>query len=168
MAPHARRNARRASTDAEPRILPLSSGRPHSVRALVEAAVARHAATNAGVRVSLDAGAGAEIDADPAVIRDLLEPLVAAAFANAGAEAAGTTDGPCLHEVDVMVVGTADAIEVEIADSGPDQPAAARLTTTVRELAARCAADVSHARCASGGTAVTVRFPRLGARRQAA
>lgn len=168
MAAHAGRDARRSAVDPEPRILPLSSARPHSVRALVEAAVGRQAAAHASVRVSLDAGMGAEIETDPAVIRDLLEPLVAAAFANAAAGPEQATDGPSLHEVDVAVVGTADAIEVEIADSGPDQPATDRIPATVRELAARCGAELTLTRCASGGAAVTVRFPRLGARRQAA
>ncbi|MBU6310165.1 MAG: hypothetical protein KJS77_10510 [Planctomycetes bacterium] len=167
MTPHAGREAHRSTIDAEPRILPLIAVRPNSVRAIIEPLVGRQSAAHAAVRVSLDGGEGHEIDVDPAAVRDLLEPLVAAAFANAAGPAA-ETDGPPLHEVDVAVVATADGLEVEIADSGPDQPVAIRVPSHLRDVAARCGAEVTVATCAAGGTAVTVRFPRRGARRQAA
>jgi hypothetical protein len=167
MTLHAGREAHRSTIDAEPRILPLTAVRPNSVRAIVDPLVGRQLAAHAAVRVSLDGGEGHEIDADPAVVRDLLEPLVATAFANAAGPAA-ETDGPALREVDVAVVATADGLEVEIADSGPDQPFGARVPPHVRDAAARCGAEVTVSACAAGGTAVTVRFPRRGARRQAA
>lgn len=167
MTLHAGRDAHRSSIDVEPRILPLVAARPNSLRTVVDALVGRQSAAHAAVRVGLDGGEGHEIDADPAVVRDLLEPLVAAAFANA-AGPTGTSDGPSLREVDVAVVATTDAVEVEIADSGPDQPGAARIPQDVRDAAARCGAELTVSPCATGGTAVTVRFPRRGARRQAA
>ena len=167
MTLHAGRDAHRSSIDVEPRILPLVAARPNSLRTVVDALVGRQSAAHAAVRVGLDGGEGHEIDADPAVVRDLLEPLVAAAFANA-AGPTGTSDGPSLREVDVAVVATTDAVEVEIADSGPDQPGTARIPQDVRDAAARCGAELTVSHCATGGTAVTVRFPRRGARRQAA
>lgn len=167
MTSPAGREPQRSPIDPEPRILPLAASRQASVRAVLESLVRRHAAAHAGVQVSLDGGEGHECDADPAAVRELLEPLVAAAFASA-AHPARETDGPCLHEVDVVVVATADGLELEIADSGPDEPFAARLPSHVRDVAARCGAELRVSPCAAGGTAVTVRFPRRGARRQAA
>ena len=168
MTLHAGREPDRPTIDAEPRILPLAAVRPNSVRAIVDHLVERESAVHAAVRVSLDGGGeGQEIDVDSTVVRDLLEPLVAAASANAAGPAA-ETDGPALREVDVAVVATADGLEVEIADSGPDQPFGARVPPHVRDAAARCGAEVTLSPCAAGGTAVTVRLPRRGARRQAA
>jgi len=167
MTPHAGREPDRSTIDAEPRILPLTAVRPNSVRAIVDPLLGRQSAAHAEVRVSLEGGEGHEFDVEPAMARDLLEPLVAAAFANAAGPAA-ETDGPALREVDVAVVATADSLEVEIADSGPDQPLGARIPPHVRDVAARCGAQVTVSPCAAGGTAVTVRFPRRGARRQAA
>lgn len=167
MTSPAGREPQRSPIDPEPRILPLAASRAASVRAVVDPLVRRHAAAHAGVHVSLDGADGHEFDADPAVVRELLEPLVAAAFASA-ARPARASDGPCLHEVDVVVVATVDGLELEIADSGPDEPFAARLPAHVRDVAARCGAELRVTACAAGGTAVTVRFPRRGARRQAA
>lgn len=167
MTLHAGRDGQRSTSHVEPRILPLVAARPNSLRTVVDALVGRESAAHVAVRVALDGGEGHEIDADPAVVRDLLEPLVAAAFANA-AGPAGESDGPALREVDVAVVATGDAVEVEIADSGPDQPFATRISPLVRDAAARCGAELTVSRCAVGGMAVTVRFPRRGARRQAA
>lgn len=167
MTSHADRDGQRSTSHMEPRILPLAAARPNSLRTVVDALVGRESAAHAAVRVALDGGEGHEIDVDPAVVRDLLEPLVAAAFASAAGPAAAS-DGPALHEVDVAVVATGDAVEVEIADSGPDQPFATRISPLVRDAAARCGAELTVSRCAAGGTAVTVRFPRRGARRQAA
>jgi hypothetical protein len=167
MTSPAGREPQRSPIDPEPRILPLAASRAASVRAVVDPLVRRHAAAHVGVHVSLDAGEGHEFDADPVAVRELLEPLVAAAFASA-ARPARETDGPCLHEVDVVVVATADGLEVEIADSGPDEPFAARLPAHVRDVAARCGAELRMSPCAAGGTAVTIRFPRRSVRRQAA
>lgn len=162
------RDVRSPAHDAEPRILPLSVARPRGLRPLVEAIVRRHAVVHADVRVSLEFVEVHEFDVDPPAIRALLEPLVAAAFASASAGPAGATDGPRLHEVDVAVVAADGFVDVEIADSGADQPAAERIPAEVRDAAARCGVDLMLAACAAGGMAVTVRFPRRGGRRQAA
>ena len=167
MTSSAGREPQRSPIEPELRILPLASSRAASVRAVVESLVRRHAAAHAGVHVSLDGGEGHDFDTDPATVRELLEPLVAAAFASA-ARPPRETDGPRLHEVDVVVVATADGLELEIADSGPDEPFAVRLPAHVRDVAARCGAELRMSPCAAGGTAVTVRFPRRGAHRQAA
>lgn len=161
------REPQRSPIDPEPRILPLAASRAASVRAVLDPLVRRHAAAHAGVHVSFAGGDGHEFDADPAAVRELLEPLVAAAFASAACPTR-ESDGPCLHEVDVVVVATPDGLELEIADSGPDEPFAARLPAHLRDVAARCGAELRMSPCAAGGTAVTVRFPRRGARRQAA
>ena len=92
MTLHAGREPDRPTIDAEPRILPLAAVRPNSVRAIVDHLVERESAVHAAVRVSLDGGGeGQEIDVDSTVVRDLLEPLVAAAFANAAATSRSRT-----------------------------------------------------------------------------
>ncbi|MFM7206627.1 MAG: hypothetical protein ACKO4T_08170 [Planctomycetaceae bacterium] len=159
--------ARHSASDAGPRILPLIGSRPGSLRDVVESLVIRAAAAHAEVRVTLDAAAGNDYEADAAAVRGLLEPLVAAAFHRASGPLA-ETDGPALREVDVAVVATADALEVEVADSGADRSPTEGVPPAVRDLAARCGAQVSATSCAAGGLAVTVRFPRREARRQAA
>lgn len=163
------RQLHRADPDsAEPRILPLPTA-GIALHGLLEEAVsaarARHA--DAGnVRVAIDAAPGTRVPGDAGALRGLVDRLVADAVAAAAVRSGG--DGPPLHEVVITVVETVDAIEVEIADSGPCMPVDDRCPAALRELAARCGCRLHAAGCPEGGTAVTVRLPRRDARRQAA
>jgi len=152
---------------SEPRILPMPTAGV-AVRALLEEAVAAAVArAPAGVAVSVDAPSTARISADPGGLRGLLDRLVTAAVAAAAAPRP-RGDGPPLREVVITVVEMADAVELEIADSGPAASADERCPPTLRELAVRCGCGLHVAACPEGGTAVTVRLPRREARRQAA
>lgn len=152
---------------AEPRILPMPTA-GIAVRALLDDAVAAAVArAPAGVAVSIDAPSAARIAADPGILRGLLDRLVTAAVAAAAAPLP-RGDGPPLREVVITVVEMADAVELEIADSGPVAAADERCPQPLRELAARCGCGLHVAACPEGGTAVTVRLPRREARRQAA
>lgn len=161
-----------STTTTGPLILQMAAGRQASGRgsvapiltAILERQLAAHGPV---VHVTCDVPPGHDVDVDPTLVRDLLEPIVAAAFA-AATGPHDASDGPPLREVDVTVVSTADALEIEIADSGADRPAAACVPVGVADLAFRCGAELKATPCAAGGTAVTVRFPRRFARRQAA
>lgn len=162
----------RSTTATEPTILRLAQGRHSgsrgSVAPILGAILERQqAAHGPGIRITFDTSGGHDLDADPTLVRDLLEPIVAAAFA-AATGPHDASDGPSLREVDITVVSTAESLEVEIADSGAARPAADRMPEGIADLAFRCGAEIAAASCAAGGTAVTVRFPRRIARRQAA
>jgi signal transduction histidine kinase len=150
---------------AEPRILPLPTA-GIAVRDLLDEAVAAAVArAPAGVAVTVDTPSGARIAAEPGGLRGLLDRLVTAAVA---AAPRSRGDGPPLREVVITVVETAEAVEFEIADSGPTTPADERCPAVMRDLAARCGCGLHVATCPEGGMAVTVRLPRREARRQAA
>lgn len=152
---------------AEPRILPLPTA-GIAVRDLLDEAVAAAVArAPAGVAVTVDTPSGARIAAEPGGLRGLLDRLVTAAVAAAAAPRS-RGDGPPLREVVITVVETAEAVEFEIADSGPTTPADERCPAVMRDLAARCGCGLHVATCPEGGMAVTVRLPRREARRQAA
>jgi hypothetical protein len=153
----------RPSSADDPRILPL---RPAAVplAGLLEAVVA--SAARPGVRLACDADPRLRSEADPATITGLLEPLVRAAVA-ATLGSFPASDGPTLREVLVTAVDTGDALEIEVADSGPArrvEPAAA----DVRRLLAAVDGAMSSVACAEGGTAVTLRLPHRRARGLAA
>jgi hypothetical protein len=162
----------RSTTTTAPTILSLSQGRHAgsrgSVAPILGAILERQqAAHGPSVRITFDTSGGHELEADPTLARDLLEPIVAAAFA-AATGPHDASDGPALREVDITVVSMPDALEVEIADSGAARSTADRMPEGIADLARRCGAEISAAACAAGGTAVTVRFLRRIARRQAA
>jgi signal transduction histidine kinase len=155
---------------AEPRILPLPAVAGVAVRDLVESVLAGHAARTpaaSAVTVTVDVPAAAVLGGDPAPFRVVVERLVASAFAAASAPRPHG-EGPILREVVITAVQGADALELEIADSGPSSSADDRCPAHVRELVARCGGSLHVAACAEGGIAVTVRVPRREARRQAA
>jgi hypothetical protein len=153
---------------AEPRILPLPTAGV-ALRGLLEEAVSaarvRHAEAG-NVQVAIDAAPGTRVPGDAGALRGLVGRLVADAVAAAAVRSCG--DGPPLHEVVITVVETVDAIELEIADSGPCMSEDDRCPASIREIAARCGCRLHAAGCPEGGTAVTVRLPRREARRQAA
>jgi len=153
---------------AEPRILPLPTAGV-AVRGLLEESVAAAVARNPDVElvaVAVDAAPGVRVPGDAGMLRGLVDRLVADALAAAAVRTRG--DGPPLHELVITVVETADAVDLEIADSGPCAAEGDRCPATVRDLAARCGCRLHVAACPEGGTAVTVRLPRREARRQAA
>lgn len=153
-----------------PIILPMPAARGTAVRKLLESIIAAQADARAvpgdQLRVTLDVPASQVIDADPEMVRGLLEPLVAAAIA-AASHPAVRTDGPRLREVVVTGIDTADAFELEIADSG-SAPVDDRSLAACCDLARRCGAEITAMRCPEGGTAVTLRLARRRARRHAA
>jgi len=67
----------------------------------------------------------------------------------------------------VTGIDTADAFELEIADSG-SAPVDDRSLAACCDLARRCGAEITAMRCPEGGTAVTLRLARRRARRHAA
>ena len=153
-----------------PIILPMPAARGTAVRELLESIIAAQADARAvsgdQLRVTLDVPVSQVIDADPEMVRGLLEPLMAAAIA-AASHPAVRTDGPRLREVVVTGIDTADAFELEIADSGSalvDE----RSLAACCDLARRCGAEITAMRCPEGGTAVTLRLARRRARRNAA
>ncbi|MFM7243591.1 MAG: hypothetical protein ACKO40_05355 [Planctomycetaceae bacterium] len=152
---------------AEPRILHLPTAGV-ALRGLLDEAVSaarsRHADAEI-VEVAIDAAPGTRVPGDAAALRGLVDRLVSDALV---AATRSSGDGPPLHEVVVTVVETADAIEVEIADSGSCTPADDRCPAAMRELATRCGCRLHVAACPEGGMAVTVRLPRRDVRRQAA
>ena len=113
-------------------------------------------------------------------------PLVRRAF-TAAAHAAEPSDAPPIREVLVTSVDLGDAIEIEVADSGPwlAEPARAWLAAPSSRrdaapehvglaLAAAVAAaeriggTLTATNCPEGGVAVTLRLPRRQSRRMAA
>ena len=148
-----------------PRILPLR-GRPHAALADL---VARTVATTPGV-----AGVRLTCDVDPAIdVAEVAEPLgglLAALVARACTAACRPdphSDLPPLREVMITAVETGSDLEIEVADSGPVEPAAGVPAELVR-LAGRTGATVSLRGCPEGGTAVTLRLPRRRVRGLAA
>jgi signal transduction histidine kinase len=155
---------------AEPRILPLPAAAGVAVRELLDAVLAGQVARlqpTAAVTVTIDVPPGTRVVADPASFRGLVDRLVASACAAAAAQRP-RGEGPVVREVVVTAVQGPEALELEIADSGPTDTAADRCPAIVHELVARCGGTVHVGACPEGGTAVTVRVPRREARRQAA
>jgi hypothetical protein len=154
----------RPTADDDARILPLRAAAAPSLASLLEAVVA--SAARPGVRTACEVDPWLRCDADPATVRGLLEPLVRDAVA-AALESDPASDAPMLREVLVTAVDTGDALEIEVADSGParclEPPAA-----DVRRLLSAVFGAVSAAACAEGGTAVTLRLPHRRARGLAA
>ena len=153
----------RPTSEADPRILPLRAAAV-PLASLLEAVVASVA--RPGVRMACDADPWLRCEFDAAAIRALLEPLVRDAVA-AALESDPASDCPTLREVLVTAVDTGDALEIEVADSGPargrEPPA-----SDFRRLLAALDGAVSSMACAEGGTAVTLRLPHRRARGLAA
>lgn len=128
-----------------------------SPRGILESLLAKlsHAAgPRALPRVVLDVAEGHAIHADPVLIRRILETLLANAI-----EASGG-----VGEVTVTSVEYADAIEIEVADSGPFR----ELASVDRVAAERAGGSLDILACAEGGTAVTLRLPHRQAAARAA
>jgi signal transduction histidine kinase len=114
--------------------------------------------------VSIDVSRNHVLHADPAVLSDLLADLVARAR-----RANGAATGPGRREVVVTSVLLADAIEVEVADSGPVLSVVERAwLDRQRTRAARLGGTLEVRACPEGGTALTLRLPRRLTERRAA
>lgn len=149
----------------EPKILPMVP--PRGLIEAILAEVRRHCAARgiAPCDISLDVADRHVLRIDPRTVRDILAGLLLQACENAGRPAA-PSDGPRLREVVVTSIEHADAIEIEVADSGP-------ATATVPDaqlaaLAAGVGGGLSVVACPEGGRAVTLRLPHRRLRRQAA
>jgi len=125
---------------------------------------------------------------DPTLIRRAVEPLIRRAFESAAQPHDG---GPvAIREVMVTSIDVGDAIEIEIADSGPalsepvrkwlNDPAnglhepnvtpegAGLALAAVRAAAARINGTLYAANCPEGGVAITLRLPCRQSQRLAA
>ena len=116
--------------------------------------------------VTLDVADRHVLQVDPATVRDILTGLLLQAFENAAC-AAASSDAPHLREIVVTSVEHADAIEIEVADSGPVS-SAAPARAALDPLVAAVGGSLSVVACAEGGRAVTLRLPHRQSRRQAA
>lgn len=195
-SPHGRSGTTpgRSAQPETPRILPFSRGElrgtesvvsPHTILAELTAGFAATGGQRpcaAPVSVTLDVPHTLQIEADDAVIRRLLSPLLDRSVA-----AAACRSGAGLCEVLVTAVGYPDRIEIEFADSGAGltlwernslprgrSAAAPRESTDpllddVLRLAVSIGGAVSAMECPEGGSAVTLSLPiRRAALRRAA
>lgn len=127
--------------------------------------------------------------AEPALIRRVLEPLIRRAFESA-TQPHDSREPVAIREVVVTSIDVGDAIEIEIADSGPalsesvrtwlidpatglhETPAMPEGTglalAAVRAAAARINGTLQVVNCPEGGVAITLRLPCRQAQRLAA
>lgn len=153
----------------EPRILPLAP----PARSLHELAATVIAGVLDGRRrdglpvcpVALDVAAHEPVPSEPRLLEAALAALVAQALDNA-ALPPPPSDAPVVREVVVTSARCADAVEIEVADSGPCTP----FPCEAGALAAidRLGATLSTAACAEGGRATTLRLPHRRRQRKAA
>jgi hypothetical protein len=116
-------------------------------------------------RIEIDVPAGHAVHADPAVLRRIFEILLGNAV-DAAAQAAIPRGVPPVREVVVTSVDSIDAIEIEVADSGPGPAVAAGVR--LFGLVERLGGTLHAINCPEGGTAYTLRLPHRRARRAAA
>ena len=171
---------------------PSTGGRDVSPRSLLATIVAdcsrtRRAQGQPPLTTQLDVPEDHAVEADPLLFRRALEPLVRRAFA-AATEPDASREVPTVREVVVTSVATGDAVEIEVADSGPGLadhvrhwlcqtgpaadgtvPEGAGLAlAAVRAAAARLGGTLRAVNCPEGGVAITLRLPSRQARRLAA
>jgi signal transduction histidine kinase len=116
-------------------------------------------------RIEIDVPAGHAVHADPAALRHILEILLDNAV-DAASQAADCRGVPPVREVVVTSVDSIDAIEIEVADSGPGPAVAAGVR--LFGLVERLGGTLHAINCPEGGTAYTLRLPHRQARRAAA
>ncbi len=155
----------------EPMTLPLraahGAARPPWVgaRRVVDAAVGGDdGGAGGGATLTIDVPDAHVIHADPDLLTEMLGDLV-----NRARRSTGAAVGVGRREVVVTSVLLPDAIELEVADSGP-QPSALDHAWLERQgdAARRLGGTLDVRPCPEGGTAVTLRFPRRLTERRAA
>lgn len=115
--------------------------------------------------VAIDVADRHVLQVDPRTVRDILAGLLLRAFENA-ARPATSSDAPHVREIVVTSIEHPNAIEIEVADSGP--ASAASSDAALEPLIAAVGGALSVAACPEGGRAVTLRLPHRRLRRQAA
>lgn len=114
--------------------------------------------------LSLDVSRNHVLHADPGLLAELLADLVVRAR-----RANHAATGPGRREVVVTSVLVADAIEIEVADSGPPPSVVERVWFDRQgAMAARLGGTLEVRACPEGGTALTLRLPRRLTERRAA
>jgi C4-dicarboxylate-specific signal transduction histidine kinase len=184
-SPRHRDPAHDADPSAGPRILRIAmpaapdgaESRRVSPREMLKAVVAevrgRHDRRLPSPLIEIDVPAAHVVHVDPAVLRRILEVLLENAV-DAAAQASGGRGTPSIREVVVTSVDCGDAIEIEVADSGPDRPAHAvargtgRAEAALAPLVERLGGTLHAINCPEGGMAYTLRLPHRRARRAAA
>lgn len=153
----------------EPRILPMVPPRG-LLESIVDEVRARrrHDAQRdePECTVMLDVADRHVLQVDPTAIREILASLIAGALANAARTP--PSEMPSGHEVVVTSVEYADAIEIEIADSGPRCGPAADVAPALQSLLDQVGGRLTAVNCAEGGRALTLRLPHRRLRRMAA
>lgn len=156
----------------EPRILPMVPPRG-LLESIVDEVQAQRRHATAGAQqecaVLLDVADRHVLQVDPKAIREILAALITSAVANAALTP--PSEMPSAPEVVVTSIEYADAIEIEIADSGPQLlPAIATATVapTIQALLDQVGGRLTAANCAEGGRALTLRLPHRRLRRMAA
>ena len=155
------------SPDDEPRILPMVPPRGLLESIIDEICAERRRRGQATCPVTLDVADRHVLQVDPSAIRGLLTALLARALENAQ-RAGAEGDAPSVHEVVVTSIEYADAIEIEIADSGPSAAPGDATDRSLQELLDRVGGKITSASCPEGGTALTLRLPHRRLRRLAA
>jgi len=156
----------------EPRILPMVPPRGLLESIVAEVQAQRHdpaAAEKQPCTVILDVADRHVLQVDPSAIRTILTTLIANALENAARTP--PSEMPVAHEVVVTSIEYANAIEIEIADSGPHcTPVAAGtlLEGATRQLLDQVGGQLTAAACPEGGRALTLRLPHRRLRRMAA
>ncbi len=160
---------RKQTASDEPHVLPLRAVSGHTVLAglleslAVEVATERLARGLGEVSLVLDVTDSHAAEVEPSLLREAIRPLLVAAC-DAAAKAA-----PRLREVVVTSVAGPAGLEIEVADSGPGPEAGTLATTTAaRPIVERLGGTLVCSACPDGGSAVTLRLPHRGLRRQAA
>lgn len=155
----------RPTGSALPAILPMVPPRGLLEAILTEV---RAACAERGIPdcpVTIDVADRHVLQVDPATVRDILAGLLLRAFENA-ARPTGPSDAPLPREIVITSVEFADAVEIEVADSGPAGDAAA--ASALEPLLAAVGGRLSCVACPEGGRAVTLRLPHRRLRRLAA
>jgi signal transduction histidine kinase len=127
--------------------------------------------------------------ADPTLVRRVLEPLIRRAMESA-AQPDANGESPVVREIVITSIDVGNAIEIEVADSGPSLPDPVRrwlndtadglqfpsitpdgaglALAAVRAAAARMDGTLHAVNCPEGGVAITLRLPRRQSQRLAA